>query len=1165
MCPEEWVRIFNHPYQANKKTRVTHEHLQLTRVIAPPYSTFAVPFWWMNNDHQQEIDDSLPQPLPPDEIAPFSTPWVFGRARQEALLEIMFQQVHSERSLVFFYCKEGTPLGDRVPRLVVAVGKVLNVGRLLQYESSKPTTYPIWDRLIRHSIRPQGHEGFVLPYHDYLEPTGDPEEDVRRLLRLEDIAVAVAPQHVDAFSYVAGLAGSDPSLSTLVRCLEAVRKIQEDGVAKGPWQRREEWLNQQIAIVWKNRGVFPGLGPALEALGMRLGTALVRELLSGGTIEPEDNPWPTVDAILLGKRKPPHPAYEADLEAIRKTWANLSDERRQLLQLLSRFDLTPSQAIRWFDPSARARATNVHITDSEMIANPYRISEADLGEQDDAAVAVGTVDRGLLPDPTVATRHPVPSPSAVGSQLDARRVRAAFVAVLRYAANEGDSLLSAVETIESLQNLDLAHPCNPGLDWIQANTAMFGEVVELLRLPAGPEAKKEVPVLQLKELHEREDRLRKILRSRAERVLDPLDVDWEDLVITAIRESGSEFNPSNVRHTAALNEQVAALRRITTTKLAVLVGRAGTGKTSVLGALLRCSPLATGGILLLAPTGKARVRLGKTTGAEAMTVAQFLYGLGRYDGNRQRPLFSGDTHRKEKTVVIDESSMLTMNDLAAVLDALDLAHVQRLVLVGDPNQLPPIGVGRPFADLVGSLGEAARSTNAPAIRFAGALARLTIEVRATAKGRSDTLRLASWFTREPQPVDADRVLSDLERGLPFNDLEVVFWKTPEELLRRLIEQFEKHLGLAQPGDRKGFNHALGFLDNGLMPFHAPEGAENFQILSPVRMHPHGVHELNRWIQRNYRASELKNGRQPWGLTLGDEELVIRDKVIQTRNEWRDAWDLAAKTSKVLHLANGEIGIVSNRPKKRDGSPLNILNVVFAGRPNCTIGYKPRADFPTGSGPLELAYVLTVHKAQGSEFRLVFVILPQNCTLLSRELLYTALTRSRDQLVILIEGDDASMLYEFTKPESSETARRNTNLFSTAIRERRDLAPYANHLIHRAEDGEMVRSKSELVIANMLFRMGIKYQYERPLDGERVPGRTRPDFSFVDPSGGLLLWEHLGMLTRDDYRQAWEWKRDWYAQNGFALGENLFTTEDDEVGGLDSEKIRELAAKIQSLV
>ena len=243
-----------------------------------------------------------------------------------------------------------------------------------------------------------------------------------------------------------------------------------------------------------------------------------------------------------------------------------------------------------------------------------------------------------------------------------------------------------------------------------------------------------------------------------------------------------------------LQEQADALEHITTRRLGVLVGRAGTGKTSVLGALVRCDKIAQDGVLLLAPTGKARVRLQRSTGREASTIAQFLYRLGRYDGARQRPRFTGDaSYRKEKTVVIDECSMLTMDDLYAVMLALDLGHVERLILVGDPNQLPPIGVGRPFADLIGVLDE---PTNDAERDAADALARLTVEVRTALGAPSDALRLAAWFTNEPQPKDADRVLSDLELGATFNDLEILTWRTPEELRLRITEQLQ---AAARPG------------------------------------------------------------------------------------------------------------------------------------------------------------------------------------------------------------------------------------------------------------------------------------------------------------------------------------------------------------------------------
>jgi hypothetical protein len=208
--------------------------------------------------------------------------------------------------------------------------------------------------------------------------------------------------------------------------------------------------------------------------------------------------------------------------------------------------------------------------------------------------------------------------------------------------------------------------------------------------------------------------------------------------------------------------------------------------------------------------------------------------------------------------------------------------------------------------------------------------------------------------------------------------------------------------------------------------------------------------------------------------------------------------------------------------------------------------------------------LTVHKAQGSEFKKVFVILPKKCRPLSRELVYTALTRSREQMVLLIEGEDTSVLFDLSRPERSETARRNTNLFQGVIRGVDDEIPYAEYLIHRTAKGHLVRSKSELVIANMLFQHQVAYDYERVCEGDKEPGRLRPDFSFITADGDVIIWEHLGMMNREDYKRGWEWKRQWYLRNGFVEGSTLFTSQDDERGGLDSAPLKETALTIKAL-
>jgi ATP-dependent exoDNAse (exonuclease V) alpha subunit len=1164
MNSKPWVREFNHPYQKIPKAQETHGHLKSRKLTVPPYTTFAVPFWWMLRDNQKGLQQMFKEELPPDEDPPFPSSWVFGRARQERINQYFFDRIKAQSSLVFFYCKEGQPIGEEINRLVIGVGQIEKVGNLQYYESSDPNkkTYPLWDRMITHSIRTDGVNGFLLPYHEYLRSTGDIKEDERRHELLREIAVAVPGEYMRAFSYMAEHANSDVALSILLLVLKSVKKIKEHGIAKGPWEEREEWLNSQISRLWKERGAFPGIGSAMETIGLRLGTAIIQELYEAGWLTSEENPWVKLGSLLSGFTKARGLPLSLDLKPfdnVRSTYNMLEPNRVALLHLLSRFSLTTAQMKRWFEPEKRP----ANYSDEDILKNPYLISEFDQGDELEGPIAVGIIDRGLLPEASIASKHPVPEPSAINGYLDPRRGRSVIVTVLREAAENGDTFLSQYEVLERIAKVNLVHPCEISGDWINGNLKEFAGVVE--RLNATIESsdsqaeKKQIPALQLVTLKMQEDNLRKVFHARARKAIPSTQVDWKTLILTAIKNRNYAFDSENKRHIEALNDQAIALEKITTHKLSVLTGRAGTGKTAALGALFHCDPLVKGGILLLAPTGKARVRLGKAANSEAKTVAQFLSERGRWDGKTNRPLFFGkDSYAVEKTVVIDECSMLTMDDFFAVFQALDLGHVQRIILVGDPNQLPPIGTGRPFADLCVSF-ESASLSDDPTVRdLAHAYGRLTVEVRTKDNRQSDTLRLASWFTREPQLADADKVFSDLELGVPMNDLDIQFWEDPDELRNLMFSMFQKHLDMKSPDDVEGFNRALG-INNGKLDFSQTDGAENFQILSPVRMHPYGVYDLNRLIQRQFRKEQLSEARRKYQLSLGDEEISLLDKVIQLKNRAKKAYNYVSKEYETHFIANGEVGIIG-----QVNSP--YLSVLFAGRPSIGFSYA-HWDFLGGSGPLELAYALTVHKSQGSEFETTFIILPKKSRLMTRELLYTAMTRSRKQLVLLAEGKqgDMSFLYEFTRPESSEVARRNTNLFRAVVRVKSDEPPYAEHLIHKTEKGHMVRSKSELVIANKLFQLDLPYEYERPYELPELERKFWPDFRFTDPSGDTIIWEHLGMLHKDDYRESWERKLRIYNEQGFQEGVNLFTTRDDERGGLDSNTVVGVAEKIKSLI
>jgi len=178
------------------------------------------------------------------------------------------------------------------------------------------------------------------------------------------------------------------------------------------------------------------------------------------------------------------------------------------------------------------------------------------------------------------------------------------------------------------------------------------------------------------------------------------------------------------------------------------------------------------------------------------------------------------------------------------------------------------------------------------------------------------------------------------------------------------------------------------------------------------------------------------------------------------------------------------------------------------------------------------------------------------------LLYTALTRQKNRVVILHQGPRTE-LRKYSSDDRSETARRLTNLFLAPSRIEVDGRFFEEHLIHRTARGEMVRSKSEVIIANALAAKGVDYAYERPLTLEGVT--KYPDFTIEDmESGRTIYWEHCGMLHVPSYRRRWQEKLAWCRTHGILPleeggGENgtLIISRDEANGSIDSAKITKL--------
>ena len=260
------------------------------------------------------------------------------------------------------------------------------------------------------------------------------------------------------------------------------------------------------------------------------------------------------------------------------------------------------------------------------------------------------------------------------------------------------------------------------------------------------------------------------------------------------------------------------------------------------------------------------------------------------------------------------------------------------------------------------------------------------------------------------------------------------------------------------------------------------------------------------------------------------------------------------TAVLFVVVGGEVGIVERiwqKPKNKS----NQHQVVFSSQPQVNYSWYSTVS-EEGTCDLELAYALTVHKSQGSEFGKAILVLGEPGRMLSKELLYTAITRQKDKLVILY-NDAAHRLRDYSSVSCSEVARRFTCLFESPNIVEYKKQYYEQALIHRTLKGDLVRSKSEVIIANMLFEAGIEYEYEKELDlGE--DGIRIPDFTIEDAESRLCFyWEHCGMLGDSAYNRHWQEKQALYKKHGIIEGENLIVSKDSLNGGIDSAEIKRL--------
>ncbi len=520
---------------------------------------------------------------------------------------------------------------------------------------------------------------------------------------------------------------------------------------------------------------------------------------------------------------------------------------------------------------------------------------------------------------------------------DPKRVEAGILFELRYNLSGGHSFLPEDKLVAATAQL-----LSVSADTVDLGVTRLLEFDRLARQSLAG-----ITVLYLPELYEAEEAICRRLLQGAQLPF-PEVPGLEALLRKAQQESEVEYS----------DRQTQAVRQAAGSGVLLVTGGPGTGKTTILRGILSLFDQMGVKTVLAAPTGRASQRLAEVTGQEASTIHRLLEAT--IDPNSGKMVFLRDESNplKADAVIVDEMSMVDVLLLHSLVKA--LKPRTRLIFVGDPDQLPPVGPGYPFADCL-------RSQMLP------------------------TVQLTEIFRQAQQSLivmNAHRINSGILPELKNVKSDFFFLRCPtEEAVGKTIED----------------------LCSTRLPKNMGIPPEQIQVLTPTRKSGVGTWALNARLQRALNPAGPGKKERQWG------EFSYRegDRVMQIRNNYDIVWKKTDGSAIGAGIFNGDVGTVTAIDPQ-----METLSVVFDDR---------QVDYDFAQlGELEPAYAMTVHKSQGSEYRAVILAAFSGSPyLLSRSVLYTAVTRARDLLIIVGREETVAAM--------TENARKNRRYSGLKLR------------------------------------------------------------------------------------------------------------------------------------
>ncbi len=378
-------------------------------------------------------------------------------------------------------------------------------------------------------------------------------------------------------------------------------------------------------------------------------------------------------------------------------------------------------------------------------------------------------------------------------------------------------------------------------------------------------------------------------------------------------------------------EQRTAINFAFSGGVSVITGGPGTGKTTVIKAILDICEILKFSCVLAAPTGRAAKRMFESSGKEAKTIHRLLEASvaenGAHHFNRDE-----DNPINKKVIIIDEMSMVDTNLMCALLKAVKTGTY--LILIGDPDQLPPVGPGNCLNDIIVS-------------------------------NRFNVVKLEHIFRQAEESLIVMNAHAINRGEMPTlnsrdNDFFFIEKKSAEEVVPLL----------------------LSFVSERLPKAYGANPIDEIQVISCTRKGSLGTKELNAVFQNTLNPKSKKKKEKPYGSVVFREG----DKVMQIKNDYDLTWTRG--TEEGSGVFNGDIGIITDIDH-----PSETLTVDFEGRIT-------EYDF-SQLDELEHSYAITAHKSQGSEYKIVVIpAFDAPIPLMTRNLLYTAVTRAREIAVVV---------------------------------------------------------------------------------------------------------------------------------------------------------------------